>query len=166
MSTATRDAILAFLDGVHYGVNLTMLIQSLPDHSPDDLKNATRALYDERAINRVSVLGTNERYYYVFYSIYVHTTMVHRADERGPLLTIEEATAVLEEAGWRAEPEEVTERRAAERIGIMDVIDRWKLGFRLSRIIEIVGGARNRKLTHADADAVVTLIRDHLRGQE
>jgi len=55
------------------------------------------------------------------------------------------------------------ERRVA-RLTAMEVIDRWKLPYRLSRIIEIVSAARRRDLGAEDAAMVTGLIRDHVKG--
>jgi hypothetical protein len=191
VAVSTETAILDYLDSVHHGATLTVLAAELQGHTLDDLKAATRALYDDRAINRVSVKAPKgSGYFYVFYSLYVRTVNVYR-DDRPPApapepavdlvalqapppvpagpLTPDQAVDVLTRGGWSAEPEEVVtvERRVADRrkprIGIMDVIDRWRLGFRLSRIIEIVGAARNRKLTEEDAELVVRLIREHVK---
>lgn len=183
---STKQAVVDHLDGLHHAVTLGLLVNALPEHSVDDIKAATRELYDERAINRVSVKAPKGGFFYVFYSLYVRTVNVYRDEPEAPPapapepeptaepalaldapLTPDEAVDVLTRGGWVPEPEVVTvERRVADRrasrIGVMDVIDRWKLGYRLSRIIEIVGGARRRPLTEDDAELVVRLIREHV----
>lgn len=201
---STKEAVLQYLDSINNGVLLPVLHAALIDHDIEDIKAATRELYEERAINRLSVKAS-KGHLFVFYSLYIRTINVPRPDrpltelaqvvadmatpapvvpapevDLSPLfepvpaplpagpLTPDEAVDVLTRGGWVPEPEIVTvERRVADRraprIGIMDVIDRWKLGYRLSRIIEIVGCARRRQLTEDDAEMVVRLIREHVK---
>jgi hypothetical protein len=195
-----ETAVLDYLDGMQQGVSLSVIIKQLPDYPVDDLKAATRKLYEEIRINRLSVMGDHGKFYYIFYSLYVRTVTVHRevyerhetpapapipeeappvapepppeapvapAVPEGPL-TADEAVAVLEKGGWEAQPEEVmVERRVADRrvLTAMDVIDRWKLPYRLSRIIEVIATARKKKLDGNDAALVSALIRDHVQKE-
>lgn len=189
VGVSTKEAVRDYLDGINSAVMLPVLHAALIDHDLEDIKAATRELYEERAINRLSVKAP-KGHFFVFYSLYVRTVNGYRQDRpAAPALTVEpavglavlqapvpagpltpdEAIDVLTRGGWEAGPEEVVmvERRVVDRrkprISIMDVIDRWKLGYRLSRIIEIVGAARNRKMTEEDAELVVRLVREHVK---
>lgn len=177
---STQQAVLDYLDRIQHGVNMTTLIQDLPDHAPEALKVATKQLYEDRAINRISARGANDRFYYVFYSLYIRTVNVyHNEPDQEPAPAPQQAVELMEAATPTITQEQhdalvarleadlmdsSAADRPASRFGIMDVIDRWKLGFRLSRIIEIVGGARNRKLTADDAATVARLIREHVKN--
>lgn len=180
----TADAIQAYVDSIDHAVSLATLIAVLPDHSAEGIKASTKRMYDARAINRVSVKSSHGPFFYVFYSLSLPTTTVHReapalapaitpalAEVPAGVLTPEQAVDVLERGGWvSGDQEEIvferrtsTSDRRAARISVMDVIDRWKLGYRLSRVIEIVGGARNRKLTEDDVDIAVRMLREHAK---
>jgi hypothetical protein len=165
---STADAILALLDQESAALNMTGLVSMLPEHDGTEIKRLTNDLYMQGRIHRVPVMGPSNRYY-VFYSAQVRTTNARTAVPTEPL-TADQAVEVLASAGWTPEPEVVTveERRAPERrrLSAMDVIDRWRLGYRLSRVIEIVGGSRNRKLTRDDAATAIRMIREHVRGGE
>lgn len=169
----TVDAVLDCLDKEACAINLTGLVAMLPDYQSFEIKDAVGELFDAGRIHRIPTMGPNKRYY-TYLSLYVQTVNGCKPSIAEPSvdsvaeLTTEQALAVLERAGWRPEPEVVeVERRVIERrtarFGIMDVIDRWKLNFRLSRIIEIVGSARNRKLTKEDADTVSRMIQQHVK---
>lgn len=188
--TEAEQEVLDFIDGLQQGVSLTVLIKSLPNHSVDDIKAATRKLHENILINRLSVMGDNGRFYYVFYSLYIRTVTVHRdpierhetpAPTPAPtpelvrlaappplplviptILSPDQAVEVLERGGWKAEPEMVERRRP---MTAMEVIDRWGLGYRLSRVIEIIGGSRKRKLTRDDAAMVSKLVREHVEKE-
>jgi len=197
--TDIHKNIVDYLDSMRNGVPMTVMAEDMHMFDVEDLKAATKELFDDRRINRVSVKGGNGRFFYVFFSLYTHTVGGHRLDEApthanlapapepereliaaekaptdsvvaelvvAPVLSPEEAVDVLRRGGWEPEPETVVrpvERRVA-RLTAMEVIDRWKLPYRLSRIIEIVSAARRRDLGAEDAAMVTGLIRDHVKG--
>lgn len=184
MNAAALD-VLRCLDGEDCALSLTGLIELLPQHEVDDLKAVTRELFDIGRIQRLSVMGPSKRYY-VFYSLHVRTTCFVRAPEPVPqsvadpvlveaaaplpvLLTIEEATAVLERAGWKPEPEVVTVERRVEpdrrRLTALDVIKRWRLAFPLARVVEIIFESRKGGLSRVDAAIAIRMLREHVRGE-
>lgn len=166
-----RTELLTAINGLDAAVSVPSLLRILNVSHVDHAAVVTtaQALHAEGLIGRIPVAPPTGSYFAYF--------PLHLLSEALPVslpqnLTTEQALAVLERAGWKPEPEVVTieERRVADRraprYGVMDVVDRWRLPFRLSRIIEVIGGARNRKLTRDDAALVIRMIREHVRGAE
>lgn len=174
------EAIQNYLDRIDHAVSLPTLFDAIAGHTTDEIADAAHQLAEDRAVNRVSVMTVNRKFFYAFYSVRIPTTIIHAplvAAEPGPhilsqlppVLSTDEAVDVLQRAGWVPEPETVTvERRGPDRrkLTAIDVIMRWKLPYRLSRIIDIIGGARTRPLTDTDAELVVRLVRDHVKPTE
>lgn len=174
--TSTEDAVLDYLDSVEHAINVTTLVRDLPDLPPGEVRAAVFALHDAGQLNRLPVRGATGQPYFVFYSQRIQTAKgcaglepvdpvpVDRPADV-PALSAAMASRLIERLEQDLAPEPTVERRAPDRrrLGVMEVIDRWRLPFRLSRVIEIVGGARNRKLTPEDAEVVVRLMRQHVK---
>lgn len=188
MKTAA-EAALDYLDGASYGANAGNMVDEMPEFSFDELKEALQQLYKDGKIQRLSIKSYTGKFYYTYFSLYYRTVEGYVARATEPtksVLSEDQAQRVMSRLEQELEapkdntvtegkpipflyavpdaPEvvrEVVKYREA-RFGIMDVIDRWKLNFRLSRIIEIVGSARNRKLTKGDAALVCRMINEHV----
>lgn len=177
IAISTAEAVLELLDKEACAVNMTGLVQLLPDHSPAEIKRLTNDLYMQGKINRVPIMAPKGRYY-AFYSLFVQTYNGRAQMAPAALpetLTTDEALDVLERAGWKPEPEIVEpvapiqiERRAVDRrrLTALEVIKRWRLAFPLARVVEIIGNARKGAMSRDDAALAIKMIREHVRGGE
>ncbi|HEX8883149.1 MAG TPA: hypothetical protein VF797_01515 [Noviherbaspirillum sp.] len=191
MMTAAAQDVLDHLDTERIGMSFKGLLVVLPHVTHAELNAALQHLYDTGKINRLQVLGP-ERPFPVFFSLFVSTAngYAERAADPAPavvappaeperkLLTIEEATAVLEAAGWKPLPEVtevipaapvLVERRVEHdrrRLTALEVIRRWRLTFPLGRVIEIVAESRKGGLSRENAALAIRMIREHVRGAE
>lgn len=181
-TTDTGLAVLELLDREACAINMTGLVQLLPDHDQAEIKRLTNDLYMQGKINRVPVMGPRGRYY-SFYSLFLRTAngYVPKPDQvaTSPApaalpdsMSTDQALAVLERAGWVPESETtepaVPERRAPDRrrLTVLEVIKRWRLTFPLARVVEIIGNTRKGVLSRDDAALAIRMIRAHMRGDE
>jgi len=193
MTPACKE-VLDYIDKEGCGVTLMTLYKFLPDLDQADIRVATRTLYETMRVARISVKGDNDRLYYVFFSLYIRSTNSYQQLDPNVMpspvaLPVPSPVALPVPSPVASEPEltepmrqalierleadlAVPERRGVERRGVerrtltaLEVIDRWKLSYRLSRIIEIISTARKVQLTKSDAVSVAKLIREHVRGQ-
>lgn len=171
MAPDAKKLILDFLDGKQYAVPLPALIFGLQDQvGADEVKAMTRELHEERKLCRAPVQKSDGTFFFVFWSIYFQTS------GSGPVEKVREPEPVAEAA-----PELTPEQREAlierleqdiapqPKLTPLDVIDRWKLSYRLSRIIEIVGLSKRKGLSMDDAKLIGTLAKQHaeqLKGTE
>jgi hypothetical protein len=180
----TADAVLDLLDKEACAVNMTGLVQLLPDHDQAEIKRLTNDLYMKGRISRLSVMGATGRYY-VFFSLAIRTargaTVRVLEEQASPLelvvvpptpLSPEQAVEVLERGGWKAEPEVVepvqVERRAPDRrrLTVLDVVKRWRLAYPLGRVVEIIAESRRGGLSRDNAALAIRMIREQVRNDE
>jgi hypothetical protein len=182
--TPAERIVLDHLDGLDCALNLTALIRRLPELSADDIKEATHSLYDGRRIARVRTMGIDGRTYPLFFSLYIQTTPKFEGDPApapapepvpapeptpGPNdLTIDQANALMERLQQDlAVPEPTVNRRVTDRrqFDVVDVLARWRLPYRLAKVVEVLAGARRSPLTRAEAAAVCRLVRQQVQEE-
>lgn len=182
----TADAVLELLEREACAVNMTGLVTLLADHPEPEIKRLTNDLYMKGRINRVQVMAPHGRYY-AFYAMSVRTARGRGAqllEQEAPApvpaqlpetLSTDEALEVLERAGWIPEPEEIelaepvqVDRRIADRrrLTVLEVVKRWRLGYQLGRVVEIVAGSRKGGISRDDAALAIKMLREHVRGDE
>jgi hypothetical protein len=187
----TADAVLELLEREACAINMTGLVQLLADHTEPEIKRLTNDLYMKGKIQRVQVVAPHGRYY-AFYALSVRTArgqagraQLEQLAETGPApaplpetLSTEQALDVLERAGWIPEPEIVEpvdaaapiqiERRVADRrrLTVLEVVKRWRLGYQLGRVVEVIAGSRKGGLTRDDAALAIKMLREHVREGE
>jgi len=173
----TADAVLSLLDMEGCAINMTGLVQLLPNHPEPEIKRLTNDLYMQGKICRVQIMGPKGRYY-GFYALAVRTARGISAQlpETPPPaepLTTDEVVKILGRGGWHPEPEVVepvgpiqVERRAPDRrrLTVLEVVKRWRLPFTLGRVVEIIAGARKGGMSRDDAALAIKMIREHVRG--
>lgn len=182
IATDTGAAVLDLLDKERCAINMTGLVNLLPDHDPGEIKRLTNDLYMQGKIQRLQIMGPRGSYY-GFFSLFVQTfngRALALVDAPAPLpenLTTDQALEVLERAGWVPEPEVVepivpaviqVERRAPDRrrLTVLEVVKRWRLAYPLARVVEIIAGARKNGISRDDAALAIRMIREHVRGDE
>lgn len=180
IATETGAAVLELLDQERCAINMTGLVQLLPDHDEAEIKRLTNDLFMQGKIQRVQIMGPRGRYY-GFYSLFAQTfngriQLAHA--ELPATMSTEEAVDVLGRAGWVPEAEVVepaapaapvqVERRGADRrrLTALEVIKRWRLAFPLARVVEIIYTARKGAMSRDDAALAIRMIREHVRGDE
>lgn len=184
--TETGAAILELLEREACAINMTGLVQLLPDHPEPELKRLANDLYMQGAIFRVPVMAPRGAYH-AFYAKSVRTANGRAQLEQlaqpdpqqlAPLpaaLSPEEAVNVLERGGWKAEPEVTepvtlipVERRGPDRrrLTALEVIKRWRLAYPLARVVDLIGGSRRGTMSRDDAALAIRMLREHVRGDE
>lgn len=179
IATDTGAAVLDLLDTERCAINMTGLVNLLPDHDPAEIKRLTNDLYMQGKIQRLQIMGPRGSYY-GFFSLFVQTfngrAQLAPADLPAVMST-EQAVDVLERAGWVPEPEVIeqipaaviqVERRGPDRrrLTVLEVVKRWRLAYPLARVVEIIAGARKNGISRDDAALAIRMIREHVRGDE
>lgn len=179
----TADAVLDLLDKEACAINMTGLIQLLPNQEPAEVKRLANDLYMKGEIQRVPVMGPKGRYY-AYYSLFIRTANGYPKppEQADPApapavdlvtpLTADQAVEVLERGGWKAEPEVIepaqVDRRAPDRrrLTVLDIVKRWRLSYSLGRVVEIIAESRRGGMSRDNAALAIRMIREQVRHAE
>lgn len=182
----TADAVLDLLDKEACAINMTGLIQLLPDQEPAEVKRLTNDLYVKGEINRVPVMGPKGRYY-AYYSLFIRTANGYPKppEQADPApaptvdlivpLTPDQAVEVLERGGWMAEPEVIepgepaqVDRRGPDRrrLTVLDIVKRWRLSYPMGRVVEVIAESRRGGMSRDNAALAIRMIREHVRDEK